>query len=457
MKRKGLVLIILCVVMCGILALAYFLNSKNIIGEAEVPEGCNGAAVCSGSTVQIAGMGMSYTRGVITINKEGVYSISGEFDGYVFIKAESSAEVSLILNGVEITTTEAPAIYAKKCATLNLILADGTENVIIDERSESELETSKYSSSVIFSKNKMNVDGSGSIIVEGNGDSLHSKNDLTINSGTLTLSSSSQGMYAKKTITINGGNINIIKSEEGMQGKKVIIKDGNLNVIASDDGINASDGSGGDLTGEEAEEVYISIEGGTNYINADGDGIDSNGYIYVTGGYTYVEGPESDGDGIIDYSVQAIINGGTFIGVGSSGMLEPFDTDSSQQGVITNYLESSMSPGTLEIVDSSGNVYETVTTTKTIKAYIYSSDKVTTSETIGSGGMGGGMGGGQMPGGMQGGDVPSMPDDFDPSSMGGDMPSMSDDFDPSSTGGGMQGGMGGQGGRMQGGGQMPNN
>ena len=37
-------------------------------------------------------------------------------------------------------------------------------------------------------------------------------------------------------------------------------------------------------------ESYIRISGGTVTINASGDGIDSNGNLYVSGGETYISG-----------------------------------------------------------------------------------------------------------------------------------------------------------------------
>lgn len=44
------------------------------------------------------------------------------------------------------------------------------------------------------------------------------------------------------------------------------------------------------------ESCVLTINGGTVTINADGDGINSNGYFYMNGGTVYVEGPESNGD-----------------------------------------------------------------------------------------------------------------------------------------------------------------
>lgn len=52
-------------------------------------------------------------------------------------------------------------------------------------------------------------------------------------------------------------------------------------------------GSIGGFDMDADESCVLTINGGTVTINADGDGIDSNGYFYINGGTVYVEGPES--------------------------------------------------------------------------------------------------------------------------------------------------------------------
>lgn len=49
------------------------------------------------------------------------------------------------------------------------------------------------------------------------------------------------------------------------------------------------------------EGAYIRISGGDVKINASGDGIDSNGDLYLEGGTVLVEGPAGGGDGALDY------------------------------------------------------------------------------------------------------------------------------------------------------------
>lgn len=122
-------------------------------------------------------------------------------------------------------------------------------------------------------------------------------------------------------------------------------------------GNGGPDGSNGGLGGgmEEATDYnLIQISGGKIYINASGDGIDSNGNLTVTGGEIYVDGPTSGGDGALDCSGTALISGGTVIAVGSSGMAENFDSSSAQGSMITT-VSDSMITGDITLTDSEGN------------------------------------------------------------------------------------------------------
>ena len=115
-------------------------------------------------------------------------------------------------------------------------------------------------------------------------------------------------------------------------------------------------GNGGPGGGMEEATDYnlIQISGGKIYINANGDGIDSNGNLTVTGGEIYVDGPTSGGDGALDCSGTALISGGTVIAVGSSGMAENFDSSSAQGSMITT-VSDSMITGGITLTDSEGN------------------------------------------------------------------------------------------------------
>ena len=111
-------------------------------------------------------------------------------------------------------------------------------------------------------------------------------------------------------------------------------------------------------------ELYIKITGGTLTVSADGDGLDSNGGLLVTGGTTIVYGPTSDGDSALDYDGSAIVTGGTLAAIGSAGMTESFD-EASTQPVITYYCtETQSADTTITLTDSDGSALFTVTPEK---------------------------------------------------------------------------------------------
>ena len=111
-------------------------------------------------------------------------------------------------------------------------------------------------------------------------------------------------------------------------------------------------------------ELYIKITGGTLTVSADGDGLDSNGSLLVTGGTTIVYGPTSDGDSALDYDGSAIATGGTLAAIGSAGMTESFSEDSTQP-VITYYCTETQSAATtITLTDSDGSALFTVTPEK---------------------------------------------------------------------------------------------
>ena len=95
----------------------------------------------------------------------------------------------------------------------------------------------------------------------------------------------------------------------------------------------------------------LTISGGEIYVNADGDGLDSNGSIKMSGGVVHVDGPTNNGNGALDYNGTFDITGGELIAVGSSGMMQNVSSSSTQNTVLVT-LGSSVS-GDISIGDIS--------------------------------------------------------------------------------------------------------
>ncbi len=269
-------------------------------------------------------------------------------------------------------------------------------------------------------------------------DAIHSNANIVIKGGTFTIATGDNGIHADENVTVSGGAITVTKSYEGIEGKSIDLTGGEISVTASDDGLNAAGGAdssgfggpgfgGGDRFGTASSDVYIRIAGGKLYVNASGDGIDSNGNLIISGGETYVDGPTGNGDGALDYDGTATITGGILVAVGSSGMAQNFGTASTQGSILLNFSTGSKSAVTL--TDAQGNVLVSYTPSKTYNSVVIScpglvqggtytmsacgqSSSVTLSSLIYGSGMGGGGGqpGGGQPGGNQpGGNRPGRP------------------------------------------------
>ena len=158
--------------------------------------------------------------------------------------------------------------------------------------------------------------------------------------------------------------------------------------------------------------VSITISAGTVHINAEGDGIDSNGSLTVSGGNIFVEGPQSGGNGALDYNGEAVISGGTLVALGSSQMAQNFGENSTQGTMLVN--TGASQTGEVTLKDSNGNALVSVSTEKQFETVVISCPDIKSGSTYtlvtNSGetqvtmdslvyGSGGGFGGMKNPGG----------------------------------------------------------
>ena len=399
---------------------------------------------CSDSDVSIE-------DNVITISKAGNYTVSGSSENaQIIIDASDDDEVSLTLSDLSLSCETSAPIYVKKAKQLTVTLEDGSTNYLSTTDEFVAIDDNNIDG-VIFSKDDLILTGSGSLEIDSPyGHGIVTKDELTVEdgtytmtckkhglsgkdgirivNGTFTLSTQKDGIHTDGDLTIENGDINILESLEGLEGQTITILDGNIDIVSSDDGINAagasdssnsqssdnfenqkgntpqppqnnSDGQqppelpdnqqqgmepptdngnefGGNAGGfdmDTDESCSLIISGGNIHINAGGDGIDSNGTFTMTGGTVFVEGPESNGDSALDYGISATITGGSFLAIGYSGMSQNFGTDSTQYSYMTT-LESTVEevPSTITLTDSEGNTILTQDTSKTYNCVIIS-------------------------------------------------------------------------------------
>ena len=159
----------------------------------------------------------------------------------------------------------------------------------------------------------------GTFTVDSADDALHA-NDVTVSGGTLTLASGDDAVHADNDLVVgvqgssstSTPKINITASCEGLEGTTVSVYSGDIDVVASDDGVNAASSE----LGEHSDKFAINIAGGDLYIDAGSDGLDSNNDISITGGRVEVYGADAMMDAAIDYDGTFTLSGGTLFGAG---------------------------------------------------------------------------------------------------------------------------------------------
>ena len=280
----------------------------------------------------------------------------------------------------------------------------------------------------------------GSITIDAQDDALHTDGDMTISGGECILSTGDDGAHAALSLTVLDGKITVLTSYEGLEANQITLADGELDITASDDGINANGGSdgfsggfgggfggrrsdmnsqSGDMTppdnsnmqtppdgnapsgnpptmpGQDAadstttddttdKQPVLLITGGKITVNADGDGLDSNGDLRVEGGDITINDPSNGGNGALDIGTEnggaGVIAGGTLIALGTSSMTENFGSTSTQCAFLVT-MNSFGAGETITITDSQGNVLYTGVTVKSANSVVFSSADLVVGET----------------------------------------------------------------------------
>ncbi len=245
----------------------------------------------------------------------------------------------------------------------------------------------------IKSVSTMQIDA-GTFTIDSADDALHSDTSMTINGGTYDIASGDDAIHAEDTLTVNEGTIRISESYEGLEALHIVVTGGDTTLVASDDGLNAAGGTdssgmggrdnmfggkghGGMMSGNSNGSIVIS--GGNLKINASGDGIDANGTLEITGGYTLVMGPTQGDTATLDYDKSAVISGGTFIGTGASNMAQSIS--GSGQGVIAVSVGNQAAGTQITLTNSSGKTVISYAPELSYQVVILSSPDIISGET----------------------------------------------------------------------------
>ena len=294
----------------------------------------------------------------LTINESGIYRISGSCaDGSVKVK-KGTEGVTLVLAGLDLTSASTAPISCNKSTDVTIIAAEGTKNTLTDsERNNDETYPANEDAENAVIKCKdgsdVTITGKGALTLNAYGkngiksgatteeegearleiseltlvinapvnDGINAEQLLEIKSGSLTVSAGDDGIHCDMLLYIGdenteGPDITVEKSCEGIEAAELYIRSGRITVHSTDDCLNAANS---DLSGYAFK---IEISGGELYMDTtDGDGIDSNGTLDISGGTVVVwtanraDNQPLDADGTIN------VSGGTVLAAGgSSGM-----------------------------------------------------------------------------------------------------------------------------------------
>ncbi|MBQ7153998.1 MAG: carbohydrate-binding domain-containing protein [Synergistaceae bacterium] len=227
----------------------------------------------------------AYNNPVLHITGSGVYRLKGTWNGQIWIEvgSEEDDQVALILDGVTVTCSVAPALVFKEVyecgpednvvsfdvagnlhsrngtnAGAIVVIADGTTNNFTGANVYRMLKAEKKKDSVTT------IDGS---------DVSQQKKRCKMDGAFYSF----QSMVIGAENENGNGVLNITSTTyEGLDTEMhLLIDDGIVTVTAEDDGINVN---------EDDTSVFTMNGGSLTITTPNGDGIDSNGYIVINGG-----------------------------------------------------------------------------------------------------------------------------------------------------------------------------
>ncbi|MGM9549523.1 MAG: carbohydrate-binding domain-containing protein [Faecousia sp.] len=285
---------------------------------------------------------------VVNITAPGAYRLSGTLSaGQIRIDlgedaaSDPDAVAELILDGTDITCTVAPAILFQ-----NVYECDGDWNA---ETAQPAVDTAAAGANLILAENSQNsVSGSyvAKVFKDAEGEKKLVKQDGAIYSymsmnvygpGALELSAENEGLDTELHLTIHGGDIAIRADNDGIN--------------TNEDGVSVTTINGGNL--------HI-IAG----LGAEGDGIDSNGYLVINGG-TVVASANPASDAGLDSDKGSFVNGGTVIALGST--MDWAESDSEQVTMNLQFAQYQSGGSAIVVTKEGGSV---------IFAYAPSEDEV---------------------------------------------------------------------------------
>ncbi|WP_084626546.1 carbohydrate-binding domain-containing protein [Demequina aurantiaca] len=266
--------------------------------------------------------GVSVDGNIVTITSGGTYQLSGSLTAGSIVVDAPEEDVTVILDGVDVTAAGVGAFTVVEAKNVVVYLADGSENSLSDAHGAAVDENDDDApNAAVFSTADLWVAGTGSLSVTGVNDGITSKDSLVIASGSVSVTAGDDGVRGKDHLVIRDGSLTVDAGGDALKSDNEGKSDDPTAVV----GVIWIDGGIIDLkAGSDAADAarQVTINGGDLTIAADDDGLHSDGVLRIDGGtvkisesYEGIEGAYmylSGGDVVVVASDDGInVSGGT--------------------------------------------------------------------------------------------------------------------------------------------------
>jgi predicted small lipoprotein YifL len=156
----------------------------------------------------------------VTISGEGTFLLSGTLtDGQIIVDAAKTDKLQLVLDNVDINCNTSAPLYVRQADKVFVTLAAGSDNKLTNQEDFVAIYDNNIDS-VIFSKDDLTLNGSGSLTVEAQyGHGIVSKDDLVITGGTYTITSPGHALSGKDSIRVADGTFTLTTGKDGLTAK----------------------------------------------------------------------------------------------------------------------------------------------------------------------------------------------------------------------------------------------
>jgi hypothetical protein len=292
----------------------------------------------------------------VVIDEAGTYILTGAYDGQILIDTEDEDDVVLVLNGIDLSSSESSPIAVLDADRVVLILEG--DNTITDSSAYMEDSDSDEErlNGAIYTKADLVIQGDGSLsILAENKTGILAKDAITILDGDISIEAARNGIKVNDMAWVVDGNIEIVSGKDGIQSEAHMQVDGgSLTIDSVEDALHAegiiviNDGVFQIETQDDAmrADTYLEINGGTIRVPTCYEGLESM-IIIINDGVIDITASD-DGINVADTSAE---NKGVTMGPGDDTALEG-------AGLVINGGQIYISSGG-DGIDSNGSGYIT--------------------------------------------------------------------------------------------------